>query len=76
MIAKWSSVQILRTTMSFMLFCQELDEEGLGQITTEIAEAKTFFYAEDDHQQYLHKNPRGYCGLKGTGVSCPMGTQR
>jgi peptide-methionine (S)-S-oxide reductase len=62
--------------MSFMLFCQELDEEGLGQITTEIAEAKTFFYAEDDHQQYLHKNPRGYCGLKGTGVSCPMGTQR
>ena len=40
-------------------------------ITTEIAQADTFYYAEDYHQQYLHKNPGGYCGLRGTGVSCP-----
>ncbi|MFP5361189.1 MAG: peptide-methionine (S)-S-oxide reductase MsrA [Thermoleophilia bacterium] len=44
-----------------------------GEITTEILPAPEFFYAEDDHQQYLAKNPRGYCGLGGTGVSCPIG---
>ncbi len=44
-----------------------------GPITTEIGEAPDFFYAEDYHQQYLAKNPRGYCGLAGTGVSCPVG---
>ncbi len=46
---------------------------GHGRITTEIAEAGPFFYAEDYHQQYLAKNPGGYCGLGGTGVSCPIG---
>ncbi len=46
---------------------------GLPAITTEIAEAGPFFYAEDYHQQYLAKNPGGYCGLGGTGVSCPVG---
>ena len=45
-----------------------------GTITTEIEPAKSFYYAEDDHQQYLDKHPEGYCGLGGTGVSCPMGT--
>ena len=44
-----------------------------GEITTEIEAAPTFFYAEDYHQQYLAKNPGGYCGLRGTGVSCPIG---
>ncbi|MEM7568068.1 MAG: peptide-methionine (S)-S-oxide reductase, partial [Pseudomonadota bacterium] len=44
-----------------------------GPITTEIAPAGPYYYAEADHQQYLHKNPRGYCGLGGTGVSCPIG---
>ena len=44
-----------------------------GEITTELAQAATFFYAEDYHQQYLHKVPHGYCGLGGTGVSCPIG---
>jgi len=48
-------------------------EAGFGQITTEIAMVKEFYYAEDYHQQYLSKNPRGYCGLGGTGVSCPIG---
>ena len=50
-----------------------LRASGYGPITTEIVAAPAFFYAEDYHQQYLHKNPRGYCGLGGTGVSCPIG---
>jgi peptide-methionine (S)-S-oxide reductase len=48
-----------------------LSQAGFGTITTEIAPAPEFYYAEDHHQQYLHKNPRGYCGLGGTGVACP-----
>ena len=47
--------------------------KGFGSITTEIREAPEFYYAEDYHQQYLGKNPNGYCGLGGTGVSCPVG---
>jgi len=50
-----------------------LREAGLGAITTEILPAPEFFYAEDYHQQYLAKNPGGYCGIGGTGVSCPVG---
>jgi len=50
-----------------------LDEKGYGEITTELAAAGSFFYAEGYHQQYLGKNPNGYCGLGGTGVSCPIG---
>ncbi|HVV39480.1 MAG TPA: peptide-methionine (S)-S-oxide reductase MsrA [Nitrobacter sp.] len=50
-----------------------LAAKGLGPITTEIAPAKDFYFAEDYHQQYLAKNPAGYCGLGGTGVSCPIG---
>lgn len=51
-----------------------LSDAGFGAITTEIQEAKPFYYAEDYHQQYLEKNPGGYCGIGGTGVSCPIGT--
>jgi peptide-methionine (S)-S-oxide reductase len=50
-----------------------LDAAGHGAITTEIVEAPEFYYAEDYHQQYLGKNPNGYCGLGGTGVACPVG---
>jgi peptide-methionine (S)-S-oxide reductase len=50
-----------------------LTERGFGEITTEIADAGPFYYAEPYHQQYLAKNPNGYCGLGGTGVSCPIG---
>jgi len=53
-----------------------LSEEGFGQITTEIADGQTFYYAEEYHQQYLSKNPNGYCGLGGTGVSCPIGLKK
>lgn len=55
-------------------FAPRLADAGYGPITTEIVDAPAFYYAEDYHQQYLHKNPRGYCGLGGTGVSCPIGT--
>jgi peptide-methionine (S)-S-oxide reductase len=51
---------------------QALAGEGYGEITTELAEAGPFYYAEDYHQQYLAKNPWGYCGIGGTGVSCPV----
>ena len=51
----------------------KLAAAGHGAITTEILPAPPFYYAEDYHQQYLHKNPDGYCGLGGTGVSCPIG---
>jgi len=54
-------------------FQQELARAGYGEITTEIAEAGPFYYAENYHQQYLEANPNGYCGLGGTGVSCPVG---
>jgi peptide-methionine (S)-S-oxide reductase len=50
-----------------------LDAAGHGTITTEVREATEYYYAEDYHQQYLGKNPRGYCGLGGTGVACPVG---
>jgi len=50
-----------------------LTAAGMGAITTEIAPAPTFYFAEDYHQQYLAKNPAGYCGLGGTGVACPIG---
>jgi len=54
-------------------FQQELGAAGYGEISTEIAAAGPFYYAEPYHQQYLAKNPMGYCGLGGTGVSCPVG---
>jgi len=50
-----------------------LSEAGYGRITTEIADAPPFYYAENYHQQYLAKNPNGYCGIGGTGVACPVG---
>ena len=54
-------------------FQEGLSEAGYGAITTEVISAPEFYFAEDYHQQYLHKNPGGYCGLGGTGVSCPVG---
>jgi peptide-methionine (S)-S-oxide reductase len=54
------------------MYQDQLRTAGHGGITTEIAEAGAFYYAEDYHQQYLAKNPSGYCGVGGTGVSCPV----
>jgi peptide-methionine (S)-S-oxide reductase len=55
------------------LYGERLAAQGLGAITTEILDAPAFYFAEGYHQQYLAKNPQGYCGLGGTGVSCPIG---
>jgi peptide-methionine (S)-S-oxide reductase len=55
------------------LYQRTLSGAGYGEVTTELAEAGPFYYAEAYHQQYLAKNPNGYCGLGGTGVSCPIG---
>jgi peptide-methionine (S)-S-oxide reductase len=54
-------------------YAERLGAAGFGEITTEIVDAPPFYYAEDYHQQYLAKNPGGYCGIGGTGVSCPVG---
>ncbi len=58
------------------LFQKELSAAGYGGITTEIVDSPVFYYAETYHQQYLSKNPNGYCGLGGTGISCPVGLAR
>ena len=69
----WNSEeQRERAEASRAMFQQELRAAGHGEITTELAQAGPFYYAEDYHQQYLAKNPNGYCGLGGTGVSCPV----
>ena len=61
---------------SLVAYQRVLDAAGYGPITTEVGEASAFYYAESYHQQYLAKNPAGYCGLGGTGVSCPVGASR
>lgn len=58
---------------SKLAFAPRLSEAGYGAITTEIKDAPDFYFAEDYHQQYLSKNPAGYCGIGGTGVTCPIG---
>ncbi len=73
-IYTYSDAQMQAAKDSESLFAQRLDDEGYGPITTEIVEAPEFYHAEDYHQQYLSKNPRGYCGIGGTGVTCPIGT--
>jgi len=68
----YSEVQTRVAEASREAFQVKLGAAGFGAITTEILPAPEFWYAEDYHQQYLHKNPSGYCGLGGTGVSCPV----
>jgi peptide-methionine (S)-S-oxide reductase len=68
-----SSVQKAAALMSRDAYQARLKAAKFGVITTEIIDAPAFFFAEDYHQQYLAKNPGGYCGVEGTGVSCPMG---
>ena len=68
-----SEAQRRAAEASRQAYQQALAAAGLGRITTEILDAPEFYYAEDYHQQYLAKNPGGYCGVGGTGVSCPAG---
>jgi peptide-methionine (S)-S-oxide reductase len=72
-IYTYSPEQARAAEASQRAFQDRLTAAGYGSITTEIAPAPPFYYAEDYHQQYLAKNPGGYCGLGGTGVSCPVG---
>jgi peptide-methionine (S)-S-oxide reductase len=60
---------------SLAAFQEQLSQAGYGRITTEIMPAPEFYYAEEYHQQYLARNPGGYCGLGGTGVTCPVGVE-
>jgi len=68
-----SDAQRTAAGASLAAYQQRLTASNLGTITTEILDAPKFYYAEDYHQQYLAKNPDGYCGIGGTGVSCPVG---
>ena len=72
-IYTFSPEQKVQAEASRAMFQRALSAKGYGAITTEVIDAPTFYYAEDYHQQYLAKNPGGYCGLGGTGVSCPIG---
>jgi len=72
-IYPYSEAQRLAADSSLAMYQARLRDSGFGTITTEILSAPEFYYAEDYHQQYLAKNPGGYCGHGGTGVSCPVG---
>lgn len=72
-IYTYSDAQEAEAKESQAAFQTQLNAKGFGAITTEIVTAPEFFYAEDYHQQYLEKNPSGYCGIGGTGVTCPIG---
>ncbi len=73
-IYTYSEAQTEAATLSADAYNQRLNAAGFGRITTEISDASEFYYAEDHHQQYLDKNPQGYCGISGTGVTCAIGT--
>ena len=73
-IYTFNAAQRQAAEASKAMYEQELKKKRYGAVTTEIVDAPEFYFAEDYHQQYLAKNPMGYCGLGGTGVSCPIGT--
>ncbi|MDB4958816.1 MAG: peptide-methionine (S)-S-oxide reductase [Myxococcales bacterium] len=72
-IYAFDAAQKAAAEASMAMYQKQLSASGYDAITTEILDAPPFYYAEDSHQQYLGKNPGGYCGLGGTGVSCPIG---
>jgi peptide-methionine (S)-S-oxide reductase len=73
-IYAYSEAQKQAAVASKAVYADQLKRAGLGAITTEVTDAPVFYFAEDYHQQYLAKNPGGYCGIGGTGVTCPIGT--
>jgi peptide-methionine (S)-S-oxide reductase len=74
-IYTYSAEQAAAAKASKDAYQLKLATSGFGRITTEVIEAPEFYFAEDYHQQYLDKNPNGYCGIGGTGVSCPVGLE-
>jgi peptide-methionine (S)-S-oxide reductase len=72
-IYTYDAAQAAAAAASKQMYGERLRAAGHGEISTEVAEAPELYYAEDYHQQYLGKDPGGYCGLSGTGVSCPIG---
>ena len=72
-IYTYGAEQAQAAKASLTVFAEQLRASGFGVITSEILPAAPFYYAEDYHQQYLAKNPNGYCGIGGTGVTCPIG---
>ena len=73
-IYAYNDAQMAAAKASKEVYAAALKAAGMGAITTEIVPVPTFYFAEDYHQQYLAKNPGGYCGVGGTGVACPIGT--
>lgn len=73
LVVATDAAQAAAAAESRKIYAEALRGRGLGPVTTEIVQAVPFYYAEDYHQQYLEKNPGGYCGLKGTGVVCAIG---
>jgi peptide-methionine (S)-S-oxide reductase len=74
LIGIFSEAQALTAERSRAMYQDRLRAAGKGEVSTEVADHPTFYFAEPYHQQYLDANPNGYCGLQGTGVSCPIGT--
>ncbi|HSP65462.1 MAG TPA: peptide-methionine (S)-S-oxide reductase MsrA [Candidatus Deferrimicrobium sp.] len=74
LVATFTPAQAAAVERSRAIYQDRLNAAGKGEISTAVAEAPTFYFAEPYHQQYLDANPNGYCGLQGTGVSCPIGT--
>ena len=72
-IYAFSDAQAEQARQAKQIYAPLFADKGMGEITTEIVEAPEFYYAEDHHQQYLHKNPQGYCNHGPNGVSCPIG---
>jgi len=72
-IYTYTGEQLAQAEVSRIAYAPRLEEAGFGAVSTEILLAPEFYYAEDYHQQYLARNPAGYCGIGGTGVSCPIG---
>ena len=74
LVGTTTAAQAKAVVLSRAMYQARLSAAGRGEISTEVVESPTFYFAEPYHQQYLYANPGGYCGLQGTGVSCPIGT--
>jgi peptide-methionine (S)-S-oxide reductase len=74
LVGTFGPAQAAAVRRSRAAYQERLTAAGMGEISTEVVEAPQFFFAEPYHQQYLDANPGGYCGLRGTGVSCPIGS--